>query len=283
MIYLKQLETNIVVVTLDEKATIDDPTYTLVLNYEMENITKMFKVTDISPSKSRYNRFDIELVDNLSENLDDMKPNLAEKYNGFWNYTFYQNDTDSTLAEISDIVLESGRVWVDGENETIKTYSGFFTVLAENDSPINVEVVVKNVGTQYTEEDGKTEFTNLLNGTYNYTINRESYESIIGSFTINDDDAIINVQFDAAESHTAFFTVLDEYNNPAENVEVEIEGFESKLTNEEGMTSFADLPNDTYIYNVILGTDSTISNSFEINGEDVYFEVSFYKEEEEEK
>lgn len=283
MIYLKQLETNIVVVTLDEKATIDDPTYTLVLNYEMENITKMFKVTDISPSKSRYNRFDIELVDNLSENLDDMKPNLAEKYNGFWNYTFYQNDTDSTLAEISDIVLESGRVWVDGENETIKTYSGFFTVLAENDSPINVEVVVKNVGTQYTEEDGKTEFTNLLNGTYNYTINRESYESIIGSFTINDDDAIINVQFDAAESHTAFFTVLDENNNPALDAEVEIEGFESKLTNEEGMTSFADLPNDTYIYNVILGTGSTISDSFEINGEDVYFEVSFYKEEEEEK
>lgn len=98
----KTKENNSIIVTVSELATIDDPTYIMVIYSGFTNKTYQIELpANISPSKERYDEF---LVDTLL---------FKDVEEGFYVYTIYQ---DSIM---DDFVVEIGVLQVVG---TVETY-----------------------------------------------------------------------------------------------------------------------------------------------------------------
>ncbi len=112
MITINKNQSNTVVLTLTEKATIDPYTVLFEFVHQMTGEIKLFTAADISTAIGRYNEFDI--IETATEDLYDGRVELKV---GFHKYTIYEMtpispaDLDPTNAVG---ILETGKVLVIG-------------------------------------------------------------------------------------------------------------------------------------------------------------------------
>lgn len=109
MIHLIDGQTNTVILTLAEKATLTDPFYLFVFTYPATGDTKTFTAADISGNTRRYNEFEFTLsaTEDLTDGTVELKPG------GYWEYTAYEMEVEGNLdvAQTTSIV-ETGKVLV---------------------------------------------------------------------------------------------------------------------------------------------------------------------------
>lgn len=110
MIYLEKEELNSVVFTLNEKTTLTNANYFLSLYSEGNNTDTILRLSgDTSNNKNRYNQFSLDI--SLEEELGV----------GEYDYRVYET-TGTTYTEGLSIV-ESGKVKIEGVEETSTTYN----------------------------------------------------------------------------------------------------------------------------------------------------------------
>jgi hypothetical protein len=116
MLKINQNQINEVVVTLNELKTISNPFYIWSIENDLNLTNKIFYSPDQSTNLSRYNLFNIELVNNIiDEDLLLGKLFIEDNEYGFWTYKIYQSPTINlglTGLTNSDIV-EYGRIYFD--------------------------------------------------------------------------------------------------------------------------------------------------------------------------
>lgn len=108
---------NEVVLTLNEKATITNPTYLIEFTNDETGESNTAIITDTSIYKERYNLFTI--TESSTENRT--AGTLQIRPDGFWTYVVYeQNSTTNLDADLADGEVERGRARV-GIGQTEKT------------------------------------------------------------------------------------------------------------------------------------------------------------------
>ena len=113
MICLNKSETNIVILELLYKATLQSPIYLFEFNKKDSDFTKSFISTDISNAACKYQRFDIE--ETVSEDLLNGKVSLLV---GEYDYSIYEIETlDLNATKISTI--QQGITIVSGQADSI--------------------------------------------------------------------------------------------------------------------------------------------------------------------
>lgn len=125
MLKITQGQANTVTVTLNEKLTIDSPTYLFRLVNDESNTEKTFLVADTSTEKHRYNQFTV-----TEDDTEDL-PNGTVQLNpaGLWTYYIYQQASTTNLSpQNTGALVEKGRAYVIGTTTTYKRHT------ADNDT-----------------------------------------------------------------------------------------------------------------------------------------------------
>lgn len=102
---------NIVALTLNENTTIEAPIYYLFEFIGQDTNTSIaFLATDTTWYRGRFNKFNIELVDAVDQDLTQAKINLS---GGRYKYNIYQQNSSSNLIPASALgIVETGFVQV---------------------------------------------------------------------------------------------------------------------------------------------------------------------------
>ena len=106
MILLQENTSNIVVLTLSEKTTINAPTYLFRFVNKQTNVEYLCIAADTSVFKTRYNKFTIT-TQNTTPNplLGQLKLTLGDEYEY---YMYAQVSTTNLDYKLSDEMVESG-------------------------------------------------------------------------------------------------------------------------------------------------------------------------------
>ena len=179
-------------------------------------------------------------------------------YNYTVNYTGYDQETGSITINGSPETLNITL------NET--TYTTTFSVTDGTNQLENVTVYINNTNI-YTNHNGIAT-TDLVNGTYAYTVNLDGYEQVTGDVIVS--NAIQNIDIVLPElTYTTSFTITDG-TNPIENANININDTDIQ-TNENGIATI-ELTNGNYSYTVnyngydeLLGTVTVNNNSQNID------------------
>ena len=120
MISLVRDTANTVVVTLNEKATLNSPVFLFQFtNNETEESTTVIG-TDVSSFKERYNKFTI--TESATE--DRVNGTVKVRPDGIWNYTVYEQESLTNLdVTLATGIVETGRCYVTGTEEQLDTYT----------------------------------------------------------------------------------------------------------------------------------------------------------------
>lgn len=122
MIIINKSQENDVILTLEEKRTLDSPTFLFRFINDQLKTSKTFIATDTSGYVRRFNRFTIE--ETTSEDLTDGKVSLEK---GFYVYEIYEqlSATNLDLNQVDNKVpLQVGRVRVIGTVAVVPEYDG---------------------------------------------------------------------------------------------------------------------------------------------------------------
>lgn len=101
---------NIVMFTLNESITLENPSFILQIESKVDFSSKvMWLLNDVTLNSARYNEYIIEMVDKIDENLSNMKIYLEEG-----TYNFYVWQTDSIVLNTNNAlnIIESGKLIV---------------------------------------------------------------------------------------------------------------------------------------------------------------------------
>lgn len=115
MILINKGEANNIILTLNEKRTIDNPYYIFKFVNDDTNVSKVFYSADLSDNTDRYNQFTI--TEGTPENLLTGTVSLPV---GFYHYTVYESETITLNLNLVGEVVELGKVKV---QETSTTHS----------------------------------------------------------------------------------------------------------------------------------------------------------------
>lgn len=120
MIIINKAQTNDVILTLEEKRTLDSPTFLFRFTNDQLKTSKIFIAADLSEYVRRYNKFSIE--ETSSEDLTDGKVELEE---GFYVYEIYEQNSTTNLDinQVDNLIpLQVGRVRVIGTRTAVPEY-----------------------------------------------------------------------------------------------------------------------------------------------------------------
>lgn len=112
MIVIDKNTINTIILELTASTTISLPYYLFKFTNDMTSGTKIFLSDDVSNFICRYNRFEIEEVNLVDEDLYNGKVNLVPS--GFWTYNIYESATQSLSPTGS--VIQTGKVLVVGDD-----------------------------------------------------------------------------------------------------------------------------------------------------------------------
>jgi len=117
MINITKNQSNVVVLTLTEKATLTNPNYLFsFVNGNTRDIVN-FIATDVSLYGSRYNEFNIVETGSTFTDLTGGTINLKT---GMYSYTIYeQNSPTNLIVSAATGVVEVGKVIVEGDDNSI--------------------------------------------------------------------------------------------------------------------------------------------------------------------
>ena len=120
MIKLIKNQTNRVIVTASENATLSAPVYFLFeLISDDTKFAKVFTANDISNNICRYNEFLVEVTDGTEDLLNGV---INLNINGYYKYNVYQmsDATNLDIASTSGIV-ETGKLYLQGDLKPVTT------------------------------------------------------------------------------------------------------------------------------------------------------------------
>lgn len=117
MIHLIKGQTNSVVLTLSEKCTLSSPNYLWICKSRNTNETISFVIlgsSDISTSKTRYNKFNLATSDYF-----------ASSTNGEWSYIIYEQASTSNLnPTLATGIVEKGQFTLNDSSQfSFNTYN----------------------------------------------------------------------------------------------------------------------------------------------------------------
>jgi len=119
MIKINKNSSNTVVLTLNEKKTLDSPIWLFRFSSLSTRVDKIFLAADVSTEKQRFNEFTI--VEDPTEDLLNGTPDLDPP--GLWGYEIYEQTSTTNLDYLlATTLVETGFVRVIGAAETVTKY-----------------------------------------------------------------------------------------------------------------------------------------------------------------
>jgi hypothetical protein len=122
MLYINKNSTNELFFTLNEKTTIPSANYFLQLKSNNSTSSKNLLLeysANTSTNIERYDKFEIQEVEEQNEDLLDRKINLEI---GSYDYYVWQSPSGNTQFSAVTSIVESGKVVVEGEENTGTTF-----------------------------------------------------------------------------------------------------------------------------------------------------------------
>lgn len=122
MIQIQQGQSNDVVLTLSEKATLTNPVYLFEFRNGFTNTPVYFIAQNVSPHTDRYDEFTITET-SVTDDLDPLHGIVQLNPAGSWSYTVYEQSSTTNLdPTLTTSVVESGKVQVNGTADTVYAY-----------------------------------------------------------------------------------------------------------------------------------------------------------------
>lgn len=127
-------------------------------------------------------------------------------------------------------------------NSTIKVIDG------TNGQPIEgAQVSVDGFGSVLTNSNGLAYFTNLPNSFYNYSVIKDGFSLYEGSFTINNENVLLNVVLSPMQNYSLTVNVREFGTaTPIQGAQVTLPGIPSVETNAQGQVFFPAIPSGIY-------------------------------------
>jgi hypothetical protein len=122
MLYIKKNNINELFFTLNEKTTLSLPNYFLQLKSNNSTSSKNLLLeysANTSTNFERYDKFQIQEVEEQNEDLLDRKINLEV---GSYDYYVWQSPSGNTEFSAVTTIVESGKIIVEGEANTGTTF-----------------------------------------------------------------------------------------------------------------------------------------------------------------
>ena len=176
---------------------------------------------------------------------------------------FYPKDEDDLFKGLSDTSL------------SLKQQASFF-VRDEEGNVVEGARVTVGTSSVLTDSGGKATIS-LINGTYNYSIVKDKYETIQGSFVVLNGPITINTVLIFAP-YTAYFTVTDERDNPIEDAKILLDNTNEYATNINGEASIL-LKVGSYRYNISKLGYKDVEGEIVITDSDIYVPITMRDQE----
>ena len=145
-------------------------------------------------------------------------------------------------------------------------YDVVFTVEDTQGNTIENAVITIN-GIPYPE--GQYVIPNITDGDYDYSVSKYAFETVAGSFTVDQEDVEINVVMEALDTFEATFEVEDLYGNEIIDAVIAINGVDF----DPGHYVIDNLVADTYSYSVSREGFESFEGNFTITDDDITVEV----------
>ena len=153
----------------------------------------------------------------------------------------------------------------------ISNYNVIFTVLDESSQPIGGAEFTLDETTETTDSEGIVAYTKP-DGTYNYTVSADNYNSKSDTVTVDGNDISQSVSLNMIE-YDITFTVTDTADTAIEGASVSLDGV-TKTTDSSGIVTYTK-PDGTYNYDVTAsGYEDITNSSLTVSGADLTEPVS---------
>jgi len=224
----------------DQSLTVGTEVVTEVVTLLVPGYSITFNVTDgTNPIAGA-----VVSIDNKDVSTDALGVAVySEMTDGTYNYTV----TASGYEDVTSSIEVSGADITKDITMSLLSYTISFTV-TDGTNPIDGAVVSIGDVDITANASGVAEFSNMINGTYNYTVSANGYEDNTGSVNVNDADVSENVSLTLL-TYTITFTVTDG-TDPVEGAVVSI-GDVDVATDASGVAAFSDMINGTYDFTVV--------------------------------
>lgn len=173
---------------------------------------------------------------------------------------FYPQDSGEVFRGLSD-------------NSLSLSQQAYFTVVDEQNNPVEGARISVGSNSVITDANGQATLS-LINGSYNYTITKQYYETLRGSFVILNASVSITNTIVLAP-WTVTFNLVDEKGLPVEGVQISAGGKQT-TSNINGIATL-NLKNGTYPYVITkLGYEEISGKSFVISDGDININETLY-------
>ncbi len=204
---------------------------------------------------------------------DGMDVNLKAIPDDGWYFEEWTGDKEGKDEEIT-ITMDSDKLITAHFETLIEEHDLTIVVIDEEDYPVEGANVTVDDETQETDENGEAVFDDLVPGTYNYTVEKEGYDTVEDEVEIVDNDIVEEVTLEEmAEHHDLTILVTDEEYERIEGAKVELDSTETEeidyveTTDENGLAKFEDIPESTYEYVITHDDYLTEEGMIELTGE----------------
>lgn len=196
-------------------------------------------------------------------------------------FTGLEDGTYNYSVVASGYVTENGSITVDGGNvtesvamtpESASTYVANFHVYdVETNADIEgATVSISGYGSAITDVNGECAISGLPDGTYDYTVTADHYDSSQGQVTISGSDEHVEVSM-LSTKYNVEFTV--KYGaSLIEGATVTVAGYDPVVTGGAG-TALFNLPVGTYSYKVFADGYTTMNDNVAVDG-DMFVDVN---------
>lgn len=195
---------------------------------------------------------------------------IFSKSEGSYTYTIeadgYDKISDTLIVDSNET---SGETITIEKPLTLSIYNIVFTIRDENENPIKNVAVTISRKEKTTNGEGVVTFSRP-NGTYDFNITIDSYDSVYNTIVIDDEDVSIKTSL-SKTTYNINFTVLDENDNPIKEVTITLDD-ESKTTDINGMVAF-NKTDGSYDYIISASGYIEKNNTIIVNGNNIDVEV----------
>ncbi len=167
------------------------------------------------------------------------------------------------------------------EEESVEKYDITFEIEDEDGELIEGAEVTVDGETLETGDEGEAVFEDMEPDSYDYTVEKEGYETVDNYVTIEDErvtESVILKEDDVVEKYDLTFEVQDEDGENIENAEITVDG-ETLGTDEEGEAVFEDINSGTYDYTVEKDGYEIVEDELTVDDENVVESVTLMEKE----
>lgn len=177
----------------------------------------------------------------------------------------------SYTASKAGYAIKTGNISVYGPGITLTiildpAYNVAITVV-DGTTPVEGAIVSFYGIEQTTGSDGIVSFTDIPNGTYDYTVTMEDYDVTTGQIIVDGGNVDETITLNLL-TYNVSLTIVDNESAPIEGAIVTFDGVEH-ITGADGIVALVDVVNGTYDYTVAKTGYVVVNDNMNVNGADV--------------